>query len=98
MPEKAVAQVLKTLRLKVVRHRNPLVKFTYPDFILPKRRICIYVDGDYWHRESGEKDRLQKRVLRAAGFKVLRIPEKKTKDQRHLKRILRRAIAEGAER
>ena len=43
-----------------------------------KPRICIYIDGEYWHNLPGskEKDKYYNKVLKENGFKVIRIPEK----------------------
>jgi DNA mismatch endonuclease (patch repair protein) len=66
-----------------------------PDFVFPKRRLAVFVDGCFWHgcpkhatRPRGNaafwrrklaankaRDRRVNRVLRAAGWRVLRIWE-----------------------
>jgi DNA mismatch endonuclease (patch repair protein) len=52
-----------------------------PDFVFPKRRIAIFVDGCYWHgcrpKIAGniKRDRSNNRKLRDEGWKVLRIWE-----------------------
>ncbi len=57
------------------RQHNPLSDFTNVDIYVPSKKLCIYVDGVYWHRNFKIKDRRQSKVLRAAGFKVLRISD-----------------------
>jgi very-short-patch-repair endonuclease len=57
------------------RQHNPLSSFTNVDFYIPSKKLCVYVDGVYWHRGSKVKDRRQVKILKAAGFKVLRISD-----------------------
>lgn len=59
------------------RQHNPLSTLTSVDFYIPSKKLCVYVDGVYWHRNLGEKDRRQTKILKAAGFKVLRISDTK---------------------
>ena len=53
---------------------------TIPDFFIAPN-ICIYCDGDYWHRKSGrpEKDAQQNFILNFLGYKVYRFWEKDIK-------------------
>lgn len=93
-PEMLVMKALRNLGVKASESRNPLRHFTYPDFVILPEKLCIYVDGEYWHRNQRVKDRLQSKVLRAAGFRVLRIPERSVyKPNLHilLKRVLKRS-------
>jgi DNA mismatch endonuclease, patch repair protein len=51
-----------------------------PDlFITPN--ICIFVDGDYWHRraDAQKRDRRTNAILRAKGYRVFRVWEKQVK-------------------
>lgn len=47
---------------------------TIPDFYLPKFNVCLYCDGQYWHRTKRRQfcdARINKRLAKA-GFDVLR--------------------------
>ncbi len=52
----------------------PLCNVTVADFYLPKYKIAIYADGDYWHNLPVVKNRdaKQKRTLEGNGYHVLR--------------------------
>lgn len=84
--------MLKEAGMNMVPDRNPLVNFTYPDYFSAAHKLCVYVDGTYWHRNSSKKDSLQNRVLRAAGYKVWRIPEKATGDEARLRAAIERKV------
>ena len=48
-----------------------LLGITVVDFlILPN--IVVYCDGDYWHRNTGDRDNKQTMTLKDKGFKVYR--------------------------
>ncbi len=60
----------------------PLIKMTVADFYLPRHKIVIYADGEFWHksewaRKQGiiEKDKKQNMILAENGYKVFRFPE-----------------------
>lgn len=91
-PEKAVRDILRRLKISTSISKNPLRNFTFPDFVLNKQKTCIYVDGTYWHKNKEKKDALQSKVLRAAGYRVIRIPEAKVKNVISLERRLARAL------
>lgn len=46
-PEKAVAQILKGLKLPSESHCRDLPG--RPDFVLRGRKLALFVDGDFWH-------------------------------------------------
>jgi DNA mismatch endonuclease (patch repair protein) len=46
-PERQVATMLARLRVKSERHCGDLPG--RPDFVLRRRRIVVFVDGDFWH-------------------------------------------------
>lgn len=52
----------------------PLCNITVVDFYLPKCKIVIYADGDYWHNlpEVKERDKEQNKILKKNGYKVFR--------------------------
>lgn len=90
-PEMIVRNAIRCIGAKASESKNPLAHFTYPDFVFKSEKLCIYVDGAYWHRNSQKKDKLQQKVLYAAGFSVLRIPESVVYGQ-GLDALLRRAL------
>ena len=60
----------------------PLEEITVVDFYLPKHKIVIYCDGDYWHKGEWakkhnviRKDNWQNKVLESRGYKVFRFSE-----------------------
>jgi len=73
--ETSVGRALDSLGIGYVTNANPLSRFTFPDFLIRKKMVAIYVDGDYWHSKTKTKDALQDKVLIAAGYRVLRIQE-----------------------
>lgn len=87
-PEQAVKNELRGLGISFSTSKNPLAQFTYPDFVIKGRKLCIYVDGEYWHKDNKARDLLQNRVLRAAGFTVVRIGERIAMDEKKLKKVL----------
>lgn len=56
-PERAVAEILKSLGLSPELHVRELPG--RPDFVLRDSRIAIFVDGDFWHGWQFEKWRLK---------------------------------------
>jgi|CXWL01.1.fsa_nt_gi DNA mismatch endonuclease (patch repair protein) len=46
-PERQVAAMLARLRVRSERHCRDLPG--RPDFVLRRRRIVVFVDGDFWH-------------------------------------------------
>ena len=89
-----------------------------PDFVFPKLRLAVFVDGCFWHgcpkhapqpkgnaafwrqkfAANRARDRLVTRVLRRAGWRVLRIWEHELarKHAAALARRLRRATDTGS--
>jgi very-short-patch-repair endonuclease len=55
----------------------PLCKISIVDFLLPKQKIVIYCDGDYWHNlpKIKEKGLKQNEVLSLNGYQVYRFWE-----------------------
>lgn len=45
-PEKLLQQALTKLNLKFEKHYH---LFGRPDIVFPKKKIAIFIDGDYWH-------------------------------------------------
>lgn len=56
----------------------PLEGVTIADFYLRNSNTVIFCDGDYWHRkpEVAERDRRQNKILKEAGYRVIRLWEK----------------------
>ncbi|MBI2059573.1 MAG: DNA mismatch endonuclease Vsr [Nitrospirae bacterium] len=52
-PEKSLARILRRLGLKFRRHVRTLPG--NPDFILPDRKVAIFVNGCFWHGHRGCK-------------------------------------------
>jgi DNA mismatch endonuclease (patch repair protein) len=87
----------------VTRHPSLAVR---PDFVFPKQRLAVFVDGCFWHgcprhgtqpkgnaafwrkKISGNqiRDKRVNRILRGAGWQVLRIWEH---DLQNVERILK---------
>jgi len=49
--------------------------FRFIDIAIPSFMLGIEYDGDYWHRNSGEKDRLRDLELAEVGWKIIRFSE-----------------------
>lgn len=50
-PERAVEQILRTMRFRFDRQRRDLPG--RPDIVLPRHRLAIQVHGCFWHRHPG---------------------------------------------
>jgi|SRR5579875_727297 len=101
-------------RHKVTGWRRGYELFGKPDFVFPKLRVAIFVDGCFWHfcprhkslpaenvefwkkklERNRERDRLVSRVLKRAGWRVLRIwqHELMTKNEPRLLARVRRVV------
>lgn len=62
-PELRLSAALRRLRLHFSSHRSDLPGC--PDFVFEKRRLAIFVDGDFWH---GRQWRLRKLPNLASQF------------------------------
>ena len=56
----------------------------YVDFII--NQIIIEIDGEHWHLEGNEKDRIRDERLKSLGFNIIRIKSKENIEER-LKQI-----------
>lgn len=54
-PELAVASVLKSQRYCFVSHESTLPGT--PDFVLPRRKLAIFVHGCFWHAHTCQRGR-----------------------------------------
>jgi DNA mismatch endonuclease (patch repair protein) len=91
--ELALAKLLRRHGVKGWRRHQPI--FGRPDFIFPRARLAVFVDGCFWHgcpkhetkpknnrafwrrklAANKDRDRLVSRILRAYGWRVIRIWE-----------------------
>lgn len=51
--ELRLISLLREAQIKGWRRRAPI--FGKPDFVFPKQRVAVFVDGCFWHRHSGCK-------------------------------------------
>lgn len=50
-PERLLAAALRRLGLRPKRHDK--LRPGKPDFAFPRRRVAVFVDGDFWHGRCG---------------------------------------------
>ena len=81
-PELQVAAMLKLLRVRFESHVRALPG--RPDFVLVRRRIAIFVDGDFWH---GWRFPLWEHKL--APFWRAKIAANRARDARNFRRLRR---------
>lgn len=79
-PELAVGRALTRLRLRYRKHVVGLPG--KPDIVFPRRKVAIFVDGDFWHgwRFPLWKDRMSE-------FWQIKIAANRTRDQRNMRRL-----------
>lgn len=60
-PERALAEALSSLKLRWEGHVRTLPG--RPDFVFPKQKVAVFVDGDFWHgwRFSIWRDKLSEK-------------------------------------
>jgi len=85
-------RVLESFGKKAYSNRNPLERFVYADWWIPEKKLAIFCDGDYWHKKRKSLDKIQTKVLRTAGFRVLRIPEKIIRNPGQLEKLISKEI------
>lgn len=71
--EVALQDELNGRNISYMKH-VPVCGVCQPDIVFPKQKTAVFVDGDYWHRlpHMIKKDRYQDKVLKEAGWAVLR--------------------------
>lgn len=71
--------ILESIGINHIRQHRLPGHCTIPDAYLPSLKLCIYVDGTKWHTapERAKMDRSISARLRADGYAVLRIAEKR---------------------
>jgi len=71
-----------------------------PDIVFTRRKIAVFVDGDYWHTKDDDviaKDRFQNEFLKANGWNVLRfwgheIREDVSRCVDHIEALIKRRV------
>ncbi len=61
---------------KIEFSKHYLIDRYFPDFVLEKQRLIIECDGDYWHRNTKEKDKMKDKCYEENGYQTLRLREK----------------------
>jgi len=61
--------------IKNIEHRKKLHGIEC-DIYIPKSKIAIEYDGEYWHKDSFEKDKIKTEALNRKGVTLIRIREK----------------------
>jgi len=80
-----IEEFLKELHIPYEKHKA-IMGVTQPDFfVMPN--ICIYCDGDYWHRLplAINRDKKINEILKFAGYKVIRMWEKEINNMNIIK-------------
>lgn len=74
--ERKTEKILKEFNI-VYETQKSLLKITRADFYIPSLKTVIYCDGDYWHNLPNyvKRDKRQNKLLRKAGYIVLRFWE-----------------------
>jgi very-short-patch-repair endonuclease len=74
--EQRMIEILKGLKIKY--RFQVWVGPYFPDFLIPKSKLLIEVDGSYWHRNKA-RDRKRDRDLRKLGYRVVHFKERDVK-------------------
>lgn len=48
----------------------------FVDFYIPSRKLFIEIDGEYWHKEGNEADKIKDELAKVNGYQTLRIKPK----------------------
>lgn len=94
-------ELLESLGLRYEKsfiEQVPILDQYCVDVYFPRRKLVIQWDGDYWHRNSKKRDSLQKRRLRAVGYKVLRVKESEFKDYEKVKLRVQKFVTSWRDR
>lgn len=78
--EVAMEEFLKSLGVEFFsQHAFPRV--CIPDFYVPRKKVAIFCDGDYWHKypHGTERDHRQSKELTSLGVTVFRVWEREIK-------------------
>src|SRR3989338_8978750 len=92
--ENIFRSALKRFHIKYWR-THPKAIFS-PDFIFPRKKLAIYLDGCFWENKifaNVKRDRTNRRLLKGLGWRVIRIWEHSLKNadsvQKQMKRLKR---------
>jgi len=74
--ERKTEKILKKYKI-IYETQKSLLGITRVDFYIPGLNTIVYCDGDYWHNLPNyiERDKRQNRLLKKAGYTVLRFWE-----------------------
>src|SRR3990167_6185071 len=76
-PEKEIYKLIKEYcKFRVYRQRPFVCLRLITDFCVPRLKLCIYYDGEYWHKNKQAKDLRHTLDLMENGYKVIRIRER----------------------
>lgn len=83
-PEKSVQIFLDDIGISYSKQYK--IKYYFYDIAIESKKILIEVDGEYWHSLPKQKirDAIKDREARAHGWRLLRIPAKKSFDRQFL--------------
>lgn len=72
LPERMLQQELRKRKIEFKKHVN--FSFCQPDLVFEKKKVAVFADGEHWHNypEGKKRDKLQNKLLRKMGWKVLR--------------------------
>ncbi len=87
--EKKMKVLLEELDQEFI-HQFPIDRY-FADFVLPKYKLVIEVDGHYWHQDS-EKDSKRTKDIENLGWMVVRFDEDELKNGQRVKKELTRIL------
>lgn len=58
------------------------------DIYIPSKGLIVECDGHYWHKDRQELDEIRQSKVEALGYRVVRIPEKKWKEDKNIFRYI----------
>ena len=87
--EKKMKSILEEMKQDFV-HQFPIDRY-FADFVLPKYKIVIEVDGNYWHQDKLKDDQRQKEI-ESLGWMVIRFDEDELKNESNVKKELQRVL------
>lgn len=76
-PELRVRSILHRMGFRFRLHRNDLPG--NPDIVLPKYRLCIFVNGCFWHQHSG----CRRATIPSSNVDFWRTKFRRTKERDH---------------
>jgi len=79
-PEKILIKLLDKTNFRYVGNYRFWINKFNPDFIDRKNKKIIELFGDYWHRNTKQKDKIRLKVYKKNGYKTLIIWQHELKD------------------